>query len=524
FAHHYWEADLQSEAAPHLWKAAQVSASAYELVQAERSFDRLATVMAKDPAVLADPEERARMAESYGYVLFDRGRFDTAETWFETLEELGQRLSRPEWVVRSLWYRGLNAVNRGQPDRAETLLERGLSLLAAPDDRLEADLHSGLGLVHHDRRDAERSLEHHEQALTLRRKIGDDLGTAKSLMNMGNVYFNLRADHGKAEEHYEEALAFSQKAGDRLMRSGCTLNLGSLSLDRGEWPRALRRFQRVHTLAEEMGWSFLRFLSLRCQAECHLRLGQIDRALSILETCRSGGDDVLIPFNRVAIRLLQFEAYTCALADERAREALDSARETAERLGVTEAGDWLRLCEGRRLALEGDLEEAAQAFADAGRLAAELQNRDLERIALAHRVRAILRAGMDGPDIPVGEPGDTGPTAALSAYLLADGRPARNASGQAARELAAAGDMASRLGCLALERAAFERQADVLAELRASGSEMALERAARAMHKLAGHLPAELREAFLEHPRNATLRAVVLETADTPGAPALRDT
>ena len=524
FAHHYWEADLQSEAAPHLWKAAQASARAYELVQAERSFDRLATVMEKDPAVLEDPEERARMAESYGYVLFDRGRFETAETWFEILEELGERLARPEWVVRSLWYRGLNAVIRGQPDRAETLLQRGLSLLTAPDDRLEADLHSGLGLVHHDRREAERSLEHHERALTLRRKIGDDLGTAKSLMNMGNVYFNLRADHRRAEEHYEEALAFSQKAGDRLMRSGCTLNLGSLALDRGEWPRALRRFQRVHTLAEEMGWSFMRFLSLRCQAECHLRLGQIDRALGILETCRSVGDDVLIPFNRVAIRLLQFEAYTSALADHRALEALDAAREVAENLGVTEAADWLRLCEGRLLAIGRHWEEAAQAFADAGRLAAELQNRDLERLALAHRVRAILQAGMDGPEIATDEPDQEGPTAALSLFLLADGRAARNPSVETARELATAGEMASRLGFLALERAAFERQAFVLTELGDTGSrEAALERAATAMHELAARLPAELRQGFLEHPRNATLRAVAVQAAEALNAAALQD-
>ena len=518
FAHHYWEADLRTDAAPHLWKAGEAAARAYELVQAELHYERLAKVMEEEPSLLADPDERARMAESYGYVLFDRGRLEEAEVWFGVLERLGESCDRPDWTVRSLWYQGLNAINRGELDRAESLLERGLSLVSDADDRLKADLHSALGLVHHDRADADASLRHHEEALGLRSEIGDPLGKAKSLMNMGNVYFNLRRDYERAEEHYERALEFSQKAGDRLMRGGCTLNLGSLAMDRGDWQPALRRFQRVNAVAEEMGWSFLRFLSMRNQAECLLNLGQIDKALNLLETCRTQGDDVLIPVNRVAIRLLSFEAYMSALAEGPAVEALEAAQETASRFGVTEIADWLRGSQGRRLAMEAKWEESANSFAEASKLATGLQNLDFAQLYLAHERRARARAGLDdreqNPELSTAGR----PVAARILYLSSDGRASVSPSPEVARELEEAGQAAARLEYVALERATFERQAEVWAELGETVlQEQALARAAAAMRKLAAGLPVKLREAFLAHPRNEVLRAVPVESLTEAG-------
>ena len=516
FAHHYWEADLSREAAPHLWNAGQAAARAYELMAAELHYERLAKVMEEEPSILEDPDERAQMAESYGYVLFDRGRHEDAEVWFGNLERLGETCNRPDWTVRSLWYQGLNAINRGELDRAESLLERGLSLVSDADDRFKADLHSGLGLVRHDRADADASLEHHEEALRLRSQIGDALGKAKSLMNMGNVYFNLRRDYDRAEEHYERALEFSQEAGDRLMQAGCTLNLGSLAMDRGAWQPALQRFQRVNDVAEEMGWSFLRFLSLRNQAECSLHLGKIDKTLVMLETCLKQGDDVLIPVNRVAIRLILFEAYTCALADDPAVAALDAALEVASRSGVTEIADWVRGSEGRRLAAEEKWEASAAAFAEASELASGLQNSDLVELYLAHERRARARAGLEDREVTAGRSSPQGPIAARVGYLRADGQAARSASPEAARELGAAGEAAARLGHVTLERAAFERQAEVWGMLgEAHLREEALARAAAAMRKLAASLPAELREGFLAHPRNRVLGEVPVETLAT---------
>jgi hypothetical protein len=43
------------------------------------------------------------------------------------------------------------------------------------------------------------------------------------------------------------------------------------------------------------------------------------------------------------------------------------------------------------------------------------------------------------------------------------------------------------------------------------------------MRQLAGRLPAELRQGFLEHPRNTTLRAVDVQTAEALNVAARQD-
>jgi hypothetical protein len=269
----------------------------------------------------------------------------------------------------------------------------------------------------------------------------------------------------------------------------------------------------VNAVAEEMGWSFLRFLSLRNQAECLLHLGQIDKALSLLETCRTQGDDVLIPVNRVAIRLLSFEAYMSALAEGPAVEALEAARETASRFGVTEIADWLRGSEGRRLAMEAKWEASANSFAEASKLAAGLQNPDLAQLYLAHERRARARAGLDDREQNPEPSKQRGPVAVRILYLSSDGRASVSPSPEVARELGEAGQAAARLEYVALERATFERQAEVWAKLGETVlQDQALARAAAAMRKLATGLPAELREGFLAHPRNEVLRAVPVES------------
>jgi class 3 adenylate cyclase/tetratricopeptide (TPR) repeat protein len=529
FAHHYWEADLRTDAAPHLWAAARRTAAEYELQKAEGYFERLASVLESEPSVMEDPEDRAGMADAYGYVLFDRGHLDQAERWFATLGELGERHSREEWTVRSLWYRGLNAINRGQLDQAEALFDAGLNLLTAPEGRLKADLHSGQGLVSYDRGHLEGALDHHQEALRLRQDADDKLGMAKSLMNLGNVYSDLLHDDARAEEHYESALQYAEEAGDRLMRGGVTLNLGGLAMDRGEWARALRRFERVNTLADEMGWSFLSFLSLRNQVECYVYLGQVDRALAAIQACHEQGEDVLIPMNRVATRLLAFEAYTTALDDDRAAEALESARETARRLEVHAWDDWIHLCEGWRLEIAGRLEEAAPEFEEALRIAATVEHGAIEKRARAHHRRVRVKAGGDDPHPTLRESDEHPPTAALLAYLEADLRALGEPSDEVADELGKIGEIAAGLEWAALERAAFERRGEVLAQLgRVDECAAALQRSAGAMRRIAGWLPAELRAGYLAHPRNAALRGVEVETipsampipaADAPGEP-----
>ena len=225
--------------------------------------------------------------------------------------------------------------------------------------------------------------------------------------------------------------------------------------------------------------------------------------------------------NRVATRLLAFEAYTTALDDVRAAEALAAARETATRLDVHVWDDWIHLCEGCRLEVAGDWEKAARAFEEALRIAATLEHRAIEKRARAHHRRVRVKAGGDDPDPTHREADQHPPTAALLAYLEADLRALGEPTDEVAGELGKVGEIAAGLEWIALERAAFERRGEVLAQLgRVDECAAALERSADAMRRIASRLPAGLRDGYLAHPRNATLRGIEVETPSAEPVPA----
>ena len=509
FAHHYWEADLQEPAAPHLFRAATNAAAQYDLPAAERWFGQLSSVYAEHPNVLSDASDRATMMTQYGAVLLDRGRYDAADALFARLDELGSDHKHDEWVGQALRYRGQIAALRGRLGDSRVLFESGLERVPATELQITADLHTGLGLVLYYSSDGAGALAQFEIALDIYQRIDDRLGQAKCYINIGNVLDDLRNNRKAAEPSYEKALALIEQVGDRRLKTGVLLNLGTLATERGDWDDALTRFLHVESAAEEIGWSFMRFLSLQNQASCNLSLGRIGTAIDLLETCLREGETTLRGDDRIRVRVLLFEAFLAALDLERAAEKLAEARRVAAEIEMEELEDTLRLGEGRLSAAAGQWAEASTAFSEALAAATRLGHPMVEPLARAHLSRAASRIG-DSVEPPRPEEIEQKPTRALVLYLAADAESVRDPASAAGRTLETAGDLAAELGYVTLERAAFERAAEIW---EASGDEearqVALRRAALAMAALEGNLPAELREAFSAHPRNQALRQLV---------------
>jgi tetratricopeptide (TPR) repeat protein len=509
FAHHYWEADLRERAAPHLFRAATNASAQYDLPRAERWFGQLSTVQSEHPEVLPEISDRASMMLQYGAVLLDRGRYDAADAQFERLEQLGSDLKRDEWVGEALRFRGQIAALKGRLGDSRVLFESGLERVPSTQERITADLHTGLGLVLYYGSDGDGALAEFETALELYQRIGDRLGEVKCYVNIGNVLVDLRNNLRATEPYYLRALDLIEQVGDRRVKTGVLLNLGTLATERGDWEDGLSRFLHVEATAEEIGWSFVRFLSLENQASCHLSLGRIGTAIGLLETCLREGEAMLRADDRIRVRQLLSEAYHCALDEKRAVEMLTEARRVAKEIEFEELEDALRLQEGRLLAAGGQWAAATQAFSEALEAATRLGHPMIEPIARAHLSRASSRIGVS-VEPPSLEGIDQKPTRALVIYLAADAEAEWKPSREAGQKLEDAGELAGELGFVALERAAFERAAEIW---EASGDEearqVALRRAALAMASLEGNLTAELREAFSTHPRNQALRQLV---------------
>jgi tetratricopeptide (TPR) repeat protein len=510
FAHHYWEAELRERAAPHLFRAAMSAATQYDLYAAERWFEQLSEVQKEHPEVLPNAGDRAAVLLRYGAVLLDRGRYDVANDLFNRLGVLGSQLPQKEWVVQSLRYRGQIAALRGRIDESRQLFEQGLDEVAGTAGQVAADLRTGLGLALYFASDGDAAVIQFTEALELYEQIDDQLGQAKCYINIGNVLDDLQHDRKAAEPSYEKALELIEKVGDRRLKTGVLLNLATLAMERGDWEDALSRLRHIERLAEETGWSFMRFLSLQNQASCDLPLGRLAMGLDNLDTCLREGETMLKAPDRVLIRELQFEAYLSALDIERAAEKLDEAKAVAEEIDREEMIDSLLLNQGRLLVSRGEWKEASRIFSEAAESAVKLGHPSIEFLARAHHYRSLARTGIHNVQPPSFGEIDQRPTRAIVLFLIADAEAEAGANAAVAMRLEESGRLAGELGNIALERAAYERAAEVW---RALGDEearqLALVRAALAMASLEANLPAELREGFSAHPRNRDLRGLV---------------
>jgi tetratricopeptide (TPR) repeat protein len=520
FAHHYWYAGLPEAALPHLWNAGRAAFSRYDLPTAEKYLRRAAEVLGPDPDALPDPAERASFAQTLGDVLIQRGDLAEAETWFGRLEERGRAEERPEWVVRGVERRARVAWYRGDLAEASRLYEAGLRDLPESDPGLAADLHNGLGVVHHYQVQPDLAFDHISRALKLREGDGDRLGMAKCLLNIGSVFLDLKEDLDSAERYYRDAYEAAESIGDRQMRYSALNNLGRVATERGEWREALETLDRAERVLEEIGWSFARYVTLQNRADCEIALGRLGDAIRHLRICRDRGDTVLGPVNRVTTRIFLFDAWYRMLADGHAAEALVEARAVVEETARPEELHEILLREGRLLVARDRWDEAVEVFARVEAEAREHAAPTQVALAAAHRRRAAIRAG--GPDPGRREEAEIRnlPYSTLLQWLHADAEASLEPSLRLVEELGQVVEQASRMGIVSLERAAAERLAGVHATLGDGPAEaMALSRAARATLVLAQGLSPDRRNQFLDHPRNAPLAAHIQPTDRAGTAP-----
>ncbi|MFI5491381.1 tetratricopeptide repeat protein [Actinoplanes sp. NPDC051859] len=168
---------------------------------------------------------------------------DTLTVGNEALYEAAFRTG--DYAAAEATFRGLLDTARAAGDRAleAAALDR-LGMLAhfraLEDDPVKAD--SG----------AEEQL--FQQALTIRRELGDPAGTAESLFGLGLVHQVLHGDWDAAMACFTEALALAEQHGDLLLRSEVHRHIGFFHASGDlESDLALHHLRISHELRQELG-------------------------------------------------------------------------------------------------------------------------------------------------------------------------------------------------------------------------------------------------------------------------------
>jgi tetratricopeptide (TPR) repeat protein len=234
---------------------------------------------------------------------------------------------------------------------------------------------NGAGAMAYHQSEYSRAAALHEEALALRRALGDRLGIADSLNNLGRAAYS-QGEYGRAVALYEEALALRRELDDRLGIAGSLSNLGYLVGKQGEYARSAALLEEALALYRELGDQRAVARSLQYLGRAAYRLGEYGRAEALYEQSlalrRDLGDRVGIAYSLHNLGLVAYQQSEYERAAALLTEALALDRELGVKRGIAEAHHDLGLVMQRR----GEYRRAAALVAESLRLSRDLGARD----------------------------------------------------------------------------------------------------------------------------------------------------
>jgi tetratricopeptide (TPR) repeat protein/transcriptional regulator with XRE-family HTH domain len=249
-------------------------------------------------------------------------------------------------------------------------------------DRLgQANALSDLGDVQRRTGDYPAAVQAHEQALDIYRDLGDRLGQANALLDLGDVR-RMTGDHPAAVQAAEQALRIYRDLGNPTGQANALLQLGDVLRRTADYPAAAQAGEQALDIYRDLG-------NRLGQANALLYLGIVRRRTGEYPAAAQAGEQALDIFRNLGDRLGQANAllYLGAVrrmtgdypaAAQAQEQALDIYRDLGNRLG--QANALLHLGMVRRMT--GDYPAAAQAGEQALAIYRDLGDRGGEAAAL----------------------------------------------------------------------------------------------------------------------------------------------
>ncbi|MFI7600982.1 tetratricopeptide repeat protein, partial [Actinoplanes sp. NPDC049681] len=162
----------------------------------------------------------------------------------------------------------------GDPQQALTYYQQALPIRREVGDRAgEATTLNNIGSVYDGLGDPQQALTYYQQALPIRREVGDRAGEATTLNNIGGVRF-LQGDFAGAKEALDEVVGVFRVIGDRASQAMASFNMAVL----------LVQMKRVDDAAD-----FQRQAIALAELTDHPALGEMRAFLVQLEQATKGG-------------------------------------------------------------------------------------------------------------------------------------------------------------------------------------------------------------------------------------------
>jgi tetratricopeptide (TPR) repeat protein len=229
--------------------------------------------------------------------------------------------------------------------------------------------------------DPKAALQDYNDAIAIQRKIGDNKGLAKSLVNLGSFYMDRLGKFDEGLTMTNEALQLARDNGDEVLQATCLQNIGNGHFYKGEYQDALTYYQQAYQLQDKLKLSDAVVDSLHNLGDTNSKLGAYDKALDqymkALEGRRTANDKSGIALESSDMGIL-FSAqgrYGAALKAQ--QEAVNAYQQLNDRsnLMISALAEY-----GHTLAAAGRADEGKSQIEKALSLADQTKNSPVEAL------------------------------------------------------------------------------------------------------------------------------------------------
>lgn len=288
----------------------------------------------------------------------------------------------PSWFVTTTGLMAEVLQRDGPWSLAERLHEDAAVVAQRLGDGLgAANALNNLGLIRQLTGEPEGAAELHRAALALHLKINNRIGEANTLNNLGNNWHN-RGDFEQAAEFHRNALALHFDVGNRLGQGNTLNDLGLIQRELGDYEHATQLLQQAEATFNEIGNRLGMANNLNNQGLVSRDLGDYEHAASLfrqaLDIYQEIGPRVGEARATNNLGLVYKDIGEYELASTMFRQAFDIHREIGNRLGEASALNNL----GHSRFRIGELEQATKLIGQALSIYREIGNRPGEASAL----------------------------------------------------------------------------------------------------------------------------------------------
>jgi predicted ATPase/serine/threonine protein kinase/Flp pilus assembly protein TadD len=220
-------------------------------LSAEHENLRLALDMCAAPG--ADPDLGWRLSGALGRFWFLKGHWNEGRRQYGRLMEQPGATRTTAAAANALNWAGNLAKLQGDLATARRLLEESLSIRRTLGEPVgTASSLNNLGNVLKDQGDLDGALDLYRESLELQRSVGNQPGVAIVLSSLGTIS-HLRGDLVAARDFHTESLRLRRAMGDRSNVAASLVNLGVIAESLGEPETAIAHLEESFATQRELG-------------------------------------------------------------------------------------------------------------------------------------------------------------------------------------------------------------------------------------------------------------------------------